>query len=86
MNNIFFIDKNIINYDDLINFINGNELCFDLTEVEKLILNEVKKFCNGEIKNFEHLLSNIISNNFEITINTSGTTGKSKRLITILIQ
>jgi acyl-coenzyme A synthetase/AMP-(fatty) acid ligase len=80
MNNIFFIDRNIISYDDLINFINSNELCFDLTEVEKLILNEVKNLCNDKIENFEHLLTNIINNNFEITINTSGTTGKSKKI------
>lgn len=79
MSNIFLIDKNVIFFDDLIKFIN-NKLEFNLSETEGYILNEVKKLSGENVKDFDDLITKIKSNNYYISLETSGTTGKPKKI------
>lgn len=79
MSNIFLIDKNIIFFDDLIKFIN-NKLEFNLSKTEEHILNEIKKLSGENVKDFDDLIKKIKSNNFYISLETSGTTGKPKKI------
>lgn len=80
MNDIFLIDRNIISFDNLIQYINENKIQFDLSEIEEFILNDIKKLSNKNIKNFDDLIQKIKTNNFSIVLKTSGTTGKPKEI------
>lgn len=81
MNNIFLIDRNIITYDDLIRFINGNYLGFDLSEHEKYILELIKRLADPIVNDFHNLITSIKYRNCDIILNTSGTTGSPKEII-----
>lgn len=81
MNKIFLHDKNIISYDDLINFVNNNDFTIDLSETENFILTHIKYLTNSYVKDFENLIYEIKKNNLTIKLNTSGTTGKPKNII-----
>lgn len=81
MNSIFLIDKNIISYQDLINYVNGYSLKFEFSENEKIILDKVKELSGSNIQDFDDLINSIKVNNSIIELRTSGTTGKSKNII-----
>jgi acyl-coenzyme A synthetase/AMP-(fatty) acid ligase len=81
MNKIFLIDKNIIFYDDLINFLNNKNFNLELSEIERFILYQVKNLSKTNVKNFEDLIVKIKESDLEIKLLTSGTTGKPKNII-----
>lgn len=85
MNKIFLIDKNIIYYNDLINYLNNENFNLELSNTEKFILNQVKNLSGSRISNFNDLITKIKENNYTIQLNTSGTTGKPK-IVTHNIQ
>lgn len=81
MNEIFFIDKNVISYFDLISFINGERSFTGLTESEYFVLDCLKNLTNKKIKDFDDLIQNLKTTNSKILLKTSGTTGKPKEII-----
>jgi acyl-coenzyme A synthetase/AMP-(fatty) acid ligase len=80
MNKNFFYDKNIITYLDLINYVNNVDLDLNLSETELFVLNLIKNLSGGNILNLDDLLLKIKSNNNNILLGTSGTTGKAKNV------
>lgn len=76
---IFLIDQNEITYDQLINYINGEDLN-NLNEFELQTLKFIKKISQGSNRNLESLINNIKNSPQQITINTSGTTGNPKSI------
>jgi acyl-coenzyme A synthetase/AMP-(fatty) acid ligase len=81
MDKIFLIDKNIIYYKDLINFLNDKNSNLELSDTEKFILTQVKNLSGTGIIDFKDLIDKIKKNNYTIPLNTSGTTGKPKSII-----
>lgn len=81
MDKIFLIDKNVIYYKDLINFLNNKNSNLELSDTEKFILNQVKNLSGIGVNNFKDLISKIKENNHIIPLNTSGTTGKPKSIV-----
>jgi acyl-coenzyme A synthetase/AMP-(fatty) acid ligase len=81
MNKVFLLDKNIIYYSDLISFINDENSNLELSETEKFILTHIKNLSGHDVIDFDDLIFKIKKNNFEIKLNTSGTTGKPKSII-----
>ena len=85
MNNIFLVDKNIISYQDMIDFLNNDKIFNDLSEVESFIFDFLKKILNENVSdekilNFEDLIIKIKNSSYKIILKTSGTTGKPKEI------
>ena len=64
MNDIFLVDKNIISYQDVIDFLNEDKTFNDLSEAESFIFDFLKKILNKnilleKILNFEDLIIRI---------------------------
>jgi acyl-coenzyme A synthetase/AMP-(fatty) acid ligase len=78
MDKIFFIDKNVITYNQLISELNGIATINNLSEIETLIINIIKKLISKNISDYNDLVSNIIETNAIIQLTTSGTTGEPK--------
>ena len=78
MNNIFLYDKNIITYQNLIDYVNSSIIEKYYSDLEIFILESIKNLSSYPVSNIDDLLSKIISNNNKILLNTSGTTGKPK--------
>ena len=76
---IFLIDKNIITYDDLINYINDN-YSNEISDFENYTLSLIKNICQKKIIDIDDMLETIKSYNKEIIISTSGTTGNPKKI------
>jgi acyl-coenzyme A synthetase/AMP-(fatty) acid ligase len=81
MNNIFFIDKNVLTYEDLLDYINFDTSNIILSDVEIFVFNEIKRLSGGSVENIDDLINKIKSNNLSLELNTSGTTGKPKVII-----
>jgi len=80
MNNIFFIDKNVLTYDDLLNYINFDIINFILSDVEFFVFSEIKRLSGGSVKDIDDLINKINLSNLPLELNTSGTTGKPKTI------
>jgi acyl-coenzyme A synthetase/AMP-(fatty) acid ligase len=85
MNDIFLVDKNIISYQDVIDFLNEDKTFNNLSEVESFIFDFLKKILNKnvlleKILNFEDLIIRIKNSSYRIILKTSGTTGKPKEI------
>lgn len=78
MNKVFFVDKNVIYYSNLIDFINDENFYLELSDTERFVLDQIKNLSGRSVINFDDLIFKIKKNNFEIVLNTSGTTGKPK--------
>jgi acyl-coenzyme A synthetase/AMP-(fatty) acid ligase len=78
VNNIFLYDKNIITYQNLIDYVNSSIIEKYYSDLEIFILESIKNLSSYPVSNIDDLLSKIISNNNKILLNTSGTTGKPK--------
>jgi acyl-coenzyme A synthetase/AMP-(fatty) acid ligase len=78
MDKPFFIDKNIITYNQLISELNGIAVINNPSEIEIFIIGIVKKLISKNILNYNDLVSNITETNAIIQLTTSGTTGEPK--------
>jgi acyl-coenzyme A synthetase/AMP-(fatty) acid ligase len=78
MDKPFFIDTNIITYNQLISELNGDTTLANLSEIEKVVIKIVKNLVSNKILNYNDFISNIKQTNATIELNTSGTTGEPK--------
>jgi acyl-coenzyme A synthetase/AMP-(fatty) acid ligase len=78
MDKPFFIDTNIITYNQLISELNGDTTLTNLSEIEKLVIKIVKNLVSNKISNYNDFIFNINQTNTIIELNTSGTTGEPK--------
>jgi len=78
MDKPFFIDANVITYNQLISQLNGDITLINLSELENVIIQTIKNLISTKISNYDELLSNIKQTNATIELNTSGTTGEPK--------
>jgi acyl-coenzyme A synthetase/AMP-(fatty) acid ligase len=78
MDKPFFIDKNVITYNQLISEINGIATINNPSEIEILVIDIIKKLISKSISDYNDLISNIMQNNASIQLTTSGTTGEPK--------
>ena len=78
MDKSFFIDVNVITYNQLISELNGDNTFINFSEIENTIIQVVKNLVSKKISNYGDLISNIKETNAKIELNTSGTTAESK--------
>jgi acyl-coenzyme A synthetase/AMP-(fatty) acid ligase len=78
MDNIFFIDENVISYTQLISELNEPNTICNLSEIEKSIINVIRGLVSDTIIDYNHLIENIKTTNSIIQLKTSGTTGEPK--------
>ena len=78
MDNIFFIDENVISYTQLISELNEPNTICNLSEIEKSIINVIRGLVSDTIIDYNHLIENIKTTNSVIQLKTSGTTAEPK--------
>jgi acyl-CoA synthetase (AMP-forming)/AMP-acid ligase II len=80
MDKIFLVDKNIITYNGLIHYINGQlDLFESYSEMELFFLDTIKSLTNGHIvKDWDDLIVVLKGENQNIKLFSSGTTGEPK--------
>lgn len=78
MDKPFFIDTNIITYNQLIYELNGDTTLTNLSEIENEVIKIVKNLVSNKVSNYDDLIHNIKEKNAIIKLNTSGTTGEPK--------
>jgi acyl-coenzyme A synthetase/AMP-(fatty) acid ligase len=78
MDKTFFIDVNVITYNQLISELNGDATLINFSEIENTIIQVVKNLVSKKISNYDDLISNIKEKNATIQLNTSGTTSDPK--------
>lgn len=78
MDNIFFIDENVISYTQLISELNEPNTICNLSEIEKSIINVIRGLVSDTIIDYNDLIENIKTTNSIIQLKTSGTTGEPK--------
>ena len=79
MDKIFLIDTNKITYENLIDYVNGNNN-FSYTDMELFFLNIVKELVSGSVSDVDDLIQNMYTSNKSIKLYTSGTTGDPKEI------
>lgn len=77
MDKIFLIDTNQITYQQLIDYVNGDENA-EYSDMELFFLNTIKGLVIGKIKDVDDLIQNMHQTNQSIQLHTSGTTGEPK--------
>jgi acyl-coenzyme A synthetase/AMP-(fatty) acid ligase len=77
MDKIFLIDTNTITYNQLIDYVNGNE-SESYTDMELFFLNTIRGLVIGKIKDIDDLIKNMYETNQSIQLHTSGTTAEPK--------
>ena len=77
MDKIFLIDTNQITYQQLIDYVNGNE-SGSYSDIELFFLNTIRGLVIGKIKDVDDLIQNMYQTNQSIELHTSGTTGEPK--------
>jgi len=80
MDNIFFIDENVITYAQLISELNEPNTICNLSEIEKSIINVIRALISDTIIDYNHLIENIKTTNSIIQLKTSGTTAEPKTI------
>jgi acyl-coenzyme A synthetase/AMP-(fatty) acid ligase len=80
MDNIFFIDENVITYAQLISELNEPNTICNLSEIEKSIINVIRGLISDTIIDYNHLIENIKTTNSIIQLKTSGTTAEPKTI------
>lgn len=78
MDNIFFIDENVISYTQLISELNEPNTICNLSEIEKSIIDIIRGLVSDTIVDYNHLIENIKTTNNVIQLKTSGTTAEPK--------
>ena len=57
MDKIFLIDRNIVTYNELIHYINGQLSLIEYSEMELFFLDTIKKLTNGvKVKDWDDLI------------------------------
>lgn len=79
MDKIFLIDTNQITYQNLIDYVNGNDNS-NYTDMELFFLNIVKGLVAGSVSDVDNLINNMYTSNKSIKLYTSGTTGEPKEI------
>lgn len=77
MDKIFLIDTNQITYQQLIDYVNGNE-SGSYSDMELFFMNTIKGLVIGKIKDVNDLIENMYQTNQSIQLHTSGTVGEPK--------
>lgn len=77
MDKIFLIDINQITYQQLIDYVNGDE-SVEYSDMELFFLNTIKELVIGKVKDVDDLIKNMYQTNQSIQLHTSGTTGEPK--------
>jgi acyl-coenzyme A synthetase/AMP-(fatty) acid ligase len=79
MDKIFLIDTNQITYQNLIDYVNGDDNP-SYTDMELFFLKIVKGLVVGGVSDIDDLINNIYASNKSINLYTSGTTGEPKEI------
>jgi len=80
MDKLFFVDKNNVSYQDLLDYVNGvSENNYSYHEL--FFLDMIRKLAGQKVKSIDDLIFTMQSNNNSIELLTSGTTGEPKKII-----